>query len=65
MTFREVSVVQIKEALRRWLKGEGERPIAHGIGIDRKTARRQGATSQLRSSSALTAQVARSSSPTS
>jgi transposase len=40
MTFREVSVVQIKEALRRWLKGEGERPIAHGIGIDRKTARR-------------------------
>ncbi len=40
MAFREVSVVQIKEALRRWLKGEGERPIAHGIGIDRKTARR-------------------------
>jgi transposase len=40
MAFREVSVVQIKEALRRWLKGEGERPIASGIGIDRKTARR-------------------------
>jgi transposase len=40
MAFREVSVVQIKEALRRWLKGEGERPIAHGVGIDRKTARR-------------------------
>jgi hypothetical protein len=40
MAFREVSVVQIKEALRRWLKGEGERPIAHGIGIDRKTAGR-------------------------
>jgi hypothetical protein len=40
MAFREVSVVQVKEALRRWLKGEGERPIAHGIGIDRKTARR-------------------------
>jgi hypothetical protein len=40
MAFREVSVVQIKEVLRRWLKGEGERPIAHGIGIDRKTARR-------------------------
>ena len=38
MAFREVSVVQIKEALRRWLKGEGERPIAHGVGIDRKTA---------------------------
>jgi transposase len=40
MAFREVSVVQIKEALRRWLKGEGERPIASGIGVDRKTARR-------------------------
>jgi len=40
MVFREVSVVQIKEALRRWLLGEGERPIAQGVGIDRKTARR-------------------------
>jgi len=40
MAFREVSVIQIKEALRRWLKGEGERPIAHGIGVDRKTVRR-------------------------
>jgi hypothetical protein len=27
MAFREVSVVQVKEALRRWLRGEGERPI--------------------------------------
>ena len=26
--FREVSVAQIKEALRRWLRGEGERPVA-------------------------------------
>jgi len=40
MAFREVSVVQIKEALRRWLRGEGERPIANGVGVDRKTARR-------------------------
>lgn len=40
MAFREVSVVQVKEALRRWLKGEGERPIAKGVGVDRKTARR-------------------------
>ena len=40
MAFREVSVVQVKEALRRWLKGEGERPVAHGVGIDRKTVRR-------------------------
>jgi transposase len=40
MAFREVSVVQVKEALRRWLKGEGERPIARSVGVDRKTARR-------------------------
>jgi len=40
MAFREVSVVQIKEALRRWLGGEGERAIARAVGVDRKTARR-------------------------
>ncbi|MGH9045941.1 MAG: IS21 family transposase [Acidimicrobiales bacterium] len=40
MAFREVTVVQVKEALRRWMKGEGERPIAQGVGVDRKTARR-------------------------
>jgi transposase len=33
-------VVQVREALRRWLSGDGERPIARGVGIDRKTARR-------------------------
>jgi transposase len=40
MAFREVSVVQIKEVLRRWLRGGGERTIAKGAGIDRKTAKR-------------------------
>jgi len=40
MAFREVWVVQVREALRRWLHGDGERPIARGVGIDRKTARR-------------------------
>jgi hypothetical protein len=40
MAFREVSVVQVREALRRWLKGDGDRPIATGVGVDRKTARR-------------------------
>ncbi|MGH9823123.1 MAG: IS21 family transposase [Blastocatellia bacterium] len=39
MAFREVSVVQVKEALRRWLKGDGERPIARAVGIARNTAR--------------------------
>ena len=40
MAFREVSVVQVKEVLRRWLRGDGERPIAESVGVDRKTARR-------------------------
>src|SRR6266540_6797395 len=40
MAFREVTVVQVREALRRWLRGDGERPIANGVGVDRKTARR-------------------------
>ena len=40
MAFREVSVVQVREALRRWLHGDGERTIARGAGIDRKTVRR-------------------------
>ena len=62
MAFREVSVVQIKEALRRWLRGEGERPIAQGVGVDRKTARRYIAA---RSSSGSIAPAARSSSATS
>jgi transposase len=40
MAFREISVVQIKEVLRLWLKGAGERTIAEAVGIDRKTVRR-------------------------
>ena len=40
MAFREISVVQIKEALRLWLRGSGERTIAQAAGIDRKTVRR-------------------------
>ncbi len=40
MAFREVTVVQIREALRRWIRGQGERTIARGVGVDRKTARR-------------------------
>lgn len=39
MAFREVTVAQVKEALRRWLRGEGERTIARAVGVDRKTAR--------------------------
>jgi hypothetical protein len=40
LTFREVTVVQVREVLRRWLRGQGERPAATGAGVDRKTARR-------------------------
>jgi transposase len=40
MAFREVTVVQIREALRCWLRGAGERTVARAIGVDRKTARR-------------------------
>lgn len=40
MTFREVTVVQVKEVLRRWLRGQGERSAAQGAGVDRKTAHR-------------------------
>lgn len=40
MAFREVSVVQVREVLRRWLAGQGERPAARGADVDRKTARR-------------------------
>lgn len=35
----EVTVVQIREAFRRWLNGDGERTIAKAAGVDRKTAR--------------------------
>jgi len=40
MAYREVSVVQVREALRRWLQGAGERPIAQGSGLSRGTVRR-------------------------
>jgi transposase len=40
MAFREVTVVQVKEALRRWMRGEGDRTVAARVGIDRKTVRR-------------------------
>ncbi len=41
MAFKEVLVVQVKEVLRRWLRGdEGLRRVADGAGVDRKTAQR-------------------------
>jgi hypothetical protein len=41
MAFKEVSVSQVKEVLRRWLNAdEGVRRVAIGAGVDRKTAQR-------------------------
>jgi hypothetical protein len=40
MGFREVSVVEIREMLRLWLRGEGFRGVAELARTDRKTVRR-------------------------
>jgi len=40
MPYREVRVVDCQEVLRRWLAGDGIRPIARATGLDRKTVRR-------------------------
>ncbi len=40
MGYREVSVVEIREVLRRWVHGEGLRSIDRQTGVDRKTVRR-------------------------
>ena len=42
MAFREVTVVQIREALRLCLRGEGLSSVERLAGIDRKTGRRHG-----------------------
>jgi transposase len=41
VSYREVTVIEIKEVLRLWLRGDmGLRPIADNVGCDRKTVRR-------------------------
>ena len=40
MVFREVSVIEVREALRAWLAGKSERAVAGQAGVDRKTGRR-------------------------
>ena len=40
MVFREVSVIEVREALRAWLAGKSERAVAAQAGVDRKTSRR-------------------------
>ncbi|MEV2221589.1 IS21 family transposase [Nocardia vinacea] len=40
MSYREVSVIEIREILRLWLQGSGLREVARLSGSDRKTVRR-------------------------
>jgi hypothetical protein len=40
MSFREVQVHEIREVLRLWLRGEGQRTVARRAAVDRKTVRR-------------------------
>ncbi len=40
MAFREVRVFEVREVLRLWLQGEGQRSVSRFAGMDRKTVRR-------------------------
>ena len=39
MAFREVAMLEIKEVLRRWLRGEAKSAIARQCGVARGTVR--------------------------
>lgn len=40
MSYRELTMIDVRELLRRWTAGQGDRQIARESGVDRKTARR-------------------------
>ena len=40
MSYRELSMNETKEVLRRWKARQSKREIARGTGLDRKTVRR-------------------------
>jgi hypothetical protein len=46
MAFREIQVHEIREVLRLWVRGEGQRSIERLAGVDRKTVRRYVGTAQ-------------------
>src|SRR5437899_45635 len=46
MTYREVSVSEVRQVLRSWLSGAGLRVVAEQAGLDRKTCRRYVAAAQ-------------------
>ena len=39
MSYREVSVIEVREVLRTWLSGAGLRTVAAQAGVDSKTIR--------------------------
>lgn len=39
MAFREVTMLEVKEVLRRWLAGKMKKPIARATGVSRNTVR--------------------------
>jgi predicted transcriptional regulator len=40
MAYREVTMIEVKEVLRRWLAGAKRKRIAAEVGLDPKTVRR-------------------------
>lgn len=44
MAFRELTMIDVKEVLRRWSAGQGDRKIGREAGVDRKTVARYTAT---------------------
>ena len=40
MGYREVTMLEVKEVLRRWLEGAGKKTIAAQLALDVKTVRR-------------------------
>src|ERR1700737_5080011 len=40
MAYREVTMLELREALRLWMAGVGKKPIAAELGLDVKTVRR-------------------------
>ena len=39
MAFREVTMLEVNEVLRRWLAGEAKKAIARAVGVSRNTVR--------------------------
>src|ERR1700753_2527950 len=40
MSYRELTMIDVKEVLRRWTAGQSDREIARATGTDRKTVAR-------------------------